>query len=58
MGTHVKSQDRVWSIVLAGGKGEGVQPLVQRWLGHPKPKQFCTFVGTRSCSSIPLSARS
>jgi mannose-1-phosphate guanylyltransferase len=48
MDTHVKSHDRVWSIVLAGGEGERVQPLVQRWLGHPKPKQYCTFVGTRS----------
>ncbi len=48
MDTHVKSHDRVWSIVLAGGEGEGVQPLVQRWLGHAKPKQYCTFVGTRS----------
>jgi mannose-1-phosphate guanylyltransferase len=48
MNTHVKSHDRVWSIVLAGGEGERVQPLVQRWLGHSKPKQYCTFVGTRS----------
>ncbi|MDP3596436.1 MAG: sugar phosphate nucleotidyltransferase [Nitrospirota bacterium] len=39
---------RVWSIVLAGGEGERVKPLVQRWLGRPRPKQYCTFVGTRS----------
>lgn len=39
---------RVWSIVLAGGEGEQVQPLIHRWLGQQKPKQFCTFVGTRS----------
>ena len=38
----------VWSIVLAGGEGERVKPLVQRWLGRPRPKQYCTFVGTRS----------
>lgn len=48
MDTHVKSHDRLWSIVLAGGEGERVRPLVQRWLGRPKPKQYCTFVGTRS----------
>ncbi len=48
MDTHVKRHDRLWSIVLAGGEGERVQPLVQRWLGHSKPKQYCTFVGTRS----------
>ncbi|MCS6287215.1 MAG: NTP transferase domain-containing protein [Nitrospira sp.] len=38
----------VWSIVLAGGEGERVKPLVQRWLGRHHPKQYCTFVGTRS----------
>lgn len=48
METEVTRQNRVWSIVLAGGEGERVQPLVQRWLGQPKPKQYCAFVGTRS----------
>lgn len=38
----------VWSIVLAGGEGERVKPLVQRWLGRSRPKQYCAFVGTRS----------
>lgn len=37
-----------WSIVLAGGDGTRVGSFVQRWLGRPRPKQFCTFVGTRS----------
>lgn len=40
--------DRRWSIVLAGGEGERVRPLVERWLGSHKPKQYCTFVGRRS----------
>ncbi|MBS0149655.1 MAG: hypothetical protein JSR31_01865 [Nitrospira sp.] len=48
MDTPVNNQNRVWSIVLAGGEGARVQPLVQRWLGYGKPKQYCTFVGTRS----------
>lgn len=48
MDSHVKNHDRLWSIVLAGGEGERVQPLVQRWLGRPKPKQYCTFLGSRS----------
>ena len=48
MDTHARNHDRVWSIVLAGGEGGRVRPLVQRWLGRPKPKQYCTFVGTRS----------
>lgn len=38
----------VWNIVLAGGEGERVKPLVQRWLGRSRPKQYCAFVGTRS----------
>ena len=38
----------VWSIVLAGGEGERLKPFVLRWLGHHRPKQYCTFVGTRS----------
>lgn len=39
---------KVWSIVLAGGEGERVKPFVHRWLGQPRPKQYCTFVGSRS----------
>lgn len=38
----------VWSIVLAGGEGERVKPLVLRWLGRHRPKQYCAFVGNRS----------
>lgn len=38
----------LWSIVLAGGEGTRVSSFVQRWLGKQRPKQFCTFVGTRS----------
>jgi mannose-1-phosphate guanylyltransferase len=41
-------EDRLWSIVLAGGEGERLKPFVQRWLGRHKPKQYCTFIGTRS----------
>lgn len=42
------TKQNVWSIVLAGGEGERVKPLVLRWLGRHRPKQYCTFVGTRS----------
>jgi mannose-1-phosphate guanylyltransferase len=38
----------LWSIVLAGGEGERLRPLIERWLGRHRPKQYCTFVGTRS----------
>ena len=35
-------------MILAGGEGERVRPLVHRWLGQHRPKQYCTFTGTRS----------
>ncbi|MGE0474765.1 MAG: sugar phosphate nucleotidyltransferase [Nitrospirales bacterium] len=37
-----------WAIVLAGGEGQRMRPFIQSWLGYPKPKQYCAFVGTRS----------
>lgn len=43
-----KPNDRVWTIVLAGGEGERLRPLITRWLGHHRPKQYCTFVGSQS----------
>lgn len=46
--THQSNQGKTWSIVLAGGEGTRVGSFVQRWLGRSRPKQFCTFVGTRS----------
>ncbi len=45
---NIQPCDRFWSIILAGGEGERVRPFVQRWLGRPRPKQYCAFVGTRS----------
>jgi mannose-1-phosphate guanylyltransferase len=42
------SPGRTWSIVLAGGEGKRMRPLVTRWLGRPLPKQYCRFTGTRS----------
>jgi mannose-1-phosphate guanylyltransferase len=35
-------------VILAGGDGERVRPLVHRWLGQHRPKQYCAFTGTRS----------
>ena len=40
--------DHLWSIILAGGEEEQISPFIEQWLGHSMPKQFCTFVGTRS----------
>ena len=42
------SSRRSWSVVLAGGEGERTRPFIERWLGRHRPKQYCTFVGTRS----------
>lgn len=46
--TTTHSLRHTWSIILAGGEGERLRPFIQRWLGVPIPKQYCTFVGTRS----------
>ncbi len=43
-----RADEHVWAIVLAGGDGQRMQSLVSRWLDHPRPKQYCTFVGSRS----------
>ena len=43
-----RMSNRVWSIVQAGGDDGGIRAFVQRWLGRPKPKQYCAFVGGRS----------
>jgi mannose-1-phosphate guanylyltransferase len=45
---QLRNHDDLWSIVLAGGEGERLRPLMQQWLGQHKPKQYCTFTGTRS----------
>jgi mannose-1-phosphate guanylyltransferase len=51
-----------WGIVLAGGEGARMRPLITHWLGEERPKQYCTFVGSRSmfqhtidraCSVVP-----
>jgi len=46
---YLSCEDRdLWSLVLAGGNGERLKPFIKLWLGWHKPKQYCTFVGTRS----------
>ncbi|MBI2820652.1 MAG: NTP transferase domain-containing protein [Acidobacteria bacterium] len=39
---------RRWAIVLAGGEGERMRSYTMRCFGRPRPKQYCTFVGSRS----------
>ncbi len=42
------TRNSLWSIILAGGEGTRTRPFIEQWLGYHKPKQYCTFVGTRS----------
>ena len=39
---------RRWAIILAGGDGVRMQPVVKRWLGRTMPNHYCRYVGTRS----------
>ncbi|MGH9339576.1 MAG: sugar phosphate nucleotidyltransferase [Acidobacteriota bacterium] len=41
-------QSRRWAIVLAGGEGERMRSLTTRWFGRHRPKQYCTFMGSRT----------
>ena len=48
MATRITRYDQHWAVILAGGEGTRLTPFVERWLGQALPKQYCTFVGTRS----------
>lgn len=37
-----------WAIVLAGGDGQRMEEFIRRWLGRPRPKQYCSFAGGRT----------
>lgn len=37
-----------WSVILAGGDGKRASLMVRRWLGQDQPKQYRTFIRTRS----------
>jgi mannose-1-phosphate guanylyltransferase len=43
-----RNRDPLWSIILAGGNGARINADIQQWMGQSVPKQYCTFVGTRS----------
>ena len=47
MATASDSRKR-WAVVLAGGDGQRMEAFVRRWLGHPRPKQYCAFSGGRT----------
>jgi len=35
----------LWAVVLAGGEGVRLRPLVRRAFGDERPKQFCPLLG-------------
>lgn len=37
-----------WTVVLAGGEGERLKPLIRSSLGLEKPKQYCALVGEQT----------
>src|SRR5256885_2936554 len=38
----------LWAVVLAGGDGVRLRPLVRRAFGDERPKQFCPLLGPRT----------
>jgi mannose-1-phosphate guanylyltransferase len=42
------SSGRLWGIVLAGGEGTRLRPLVHRICGDDRPKQFAALLDSRS----------
>ena len=44
----VGSPGQLWAVVLAGGEGVRLRPLVRRLYGEARPKQFTALVGARS----------
>jgi mannose-1-phosphate guanylyltransferase len=41
----------MWAVVLAGGQGRRLRPLIRRVCGDERPKQFAPLVGSRSMLS-------
>jgi len=46
--TTANDSRRRWAVVLAGGDGQRMEAFIRRWLGHPRPKQYCAFSGERT----------
>lgn len=47
-GASTSSVARPWAIVLAGGDGTRLRPLVDRLYADGRPKQFASLIGPRS----------
>jgi len=46
--------DRLWAIVLAGGQGVRLRPLVRLLYGDERPKQYATLIGSKSLLLLTL----
>lgn len=42
------NNNNLWGIILAGGEGRRLQEFIQTRYRSNLPKQYCTFIGTRS----------
>jgi mannose-1-phosphate guanylyltransferase len=38
----------IWGLILSGGEGLRLRPLITKLYGMERPKQYCSIVGTRS----------
>jgi len=47
-GPDVAVSGATWAVVLAGGQGVRMRPLIHRIYGDDRPKQFASLVGSRS----------
>lgn len=43
-----RAREHLWGVVLAGGEGRRLRPLVRHIHGEARPKQYATLVGTRT----------
>jgi mannose-1-phosphate guanylyltransferase len=50
----VRDDGRLWAVVLAGGEGIRLRPLVRRLFGEDRPKQFARLLGPRSLLGATL----
>ena len=41
-------ENKFWAVVLAGGEGIRLRPLIRRLFGEDRPKQYASLVGSRS----------
>lgn len=43
-----RNPQNIWGLILSGGEGTRLRPLITKLYGIDRPKQYCSIVGTRS----------